>query len=129
VNYLLDACTFIWFLIDHPSLNPRIRDEIIRPTNTVYLSVISVWEIEIKKQQGRVVIPGDTFAYIHRMRPRHGVKSLPLTEECIMHLSKLPLIHRDPFDRILICQAMEHGLTILTPDPAITQYPIKTAWE
>lgn len=129
MSYLLDACTFIWFLMDHPSLPAAIRDEIVDPANTVALSVISVWEIEIKKQQGRVVLPGDTFSTIHRMRLRHKIESLPLTEEGIMHLSKLPPIHRDPFDRILICQAMEHGMTILTPDPAITRYPIKTMWE
>lgn len=129
MNYLLDACTFIWFLMEHPSLPPAIRNEIVDPDNEVALSVVSVWEIEIKKQQGRVILPEDTFAYIQQVRPRHRIESLPLTEACITHLSKLPSVHRDPFDRILICQAMEHGMTLLTPDPAITRYPVKTRWE
>ena len=61
-------------------------------------------------------------------RERHGMTSLPLEERAVLHLHKLPALHKDPFDRMLICQALEHDCILLTPDPLITQYPVRTDW-
>ena len=61
-------------------------------------------------------------------REAHAIAALPLDEESALHLSRLPVLHRDPFDRMLVCQAIVHGLTILTPDPLIAQYPARTTW-
>ena len=66
--------------------------------------------------------------FIPQQRERHGIDSLSLEENATGHLPKLPALHKDPFDRMLICQAIQHELTILTPDPLITQYPVRTAW-
>jgi PIN domain nuclease of toxin-antitoxin system len=62
------------------------------------------------------------------MREAHGIAPLPIDEESALHVARLPLLHRDPFDRMLVSQAIVHGLTILTPDSLITQYPGRTAW-
>jgi len=62
------------------------------------------------------------------MRERHGVASLALDESAVSHLSKLPAFHRDPFDRMLVCQAIEHDLVLVTSDEQVRQYPVKTTW-
>jgi PIN domain nuclease of toxin-antitoxin system len=62
------------------------------------------------------------------MRERHGIESLAIDEESALHVSRLPGIHRDPFDRMIVAQAIVHGLTILTPDPLVTRYPGRTTW-
>lgn len=128
MNFLLDTCTFLWFLIDDPVLPDTVKEEIRHPENQNYVSVISSWEVIIKQQNGRFWLSADPAQYMKEQRKNHRILPLPLEESCLTHLGRIPSIHRDPFDRILICQAIEHGLTILTPDPAITCYPIKTMW-
>jgi PIN domain nuclease of toxin-antitoxin system len=62
------------------------------------------------------------------MRRRHGIEALPLDEESTLQVALLPGLHRDPFDRMLVCHAIVHGLTLLTPDERVRQYPVRTAW-
>lgn len=88
-------------------------------------SVISVWEATVKYQLGKLPLPQPPEIYLPMQRERHIISSLSLTETSIAQLGKLPSIHRDPFDRMLICQALEHDLTILTVDDAIRAYPVK----
>jgi len=66
--------------------------------------------------------------FIPLQRERHAIAELTLEEQATLYLHRLPALHRDPFDRMLICQAIQHELTLLTPDPLITQYAVKTAW-
>lgn len=129
MNFLLDTCTFLWFLLDDPALPKTVKEELCNPGNEVYLSVISAWEVILKQQKGRFHLSPHPAEHMKKERGRHNILPLPLEESCLIHLERLPSIHRDPFDRILICQAMEHGMTILTPDPAIMRYPVKTMWE
>ena len=93
-----------------------------------YLSAASIWEISIKYSLGRMPLPEPPEAYIPRIRRESGVLVLPVDEESALHVAKLPLLHNDPFDRLLVAQAILHGMTVLTPDPAIAQYPIRTLW-
>jgi PIN domain nuclease of toxin-antitoxin system len=96
----------------------------------VYLSAVSVWEITVKNSLGKLPFPTSPERFIPIQRESHGITSLPLEEQAILYLylSRLPLFHRDPFDRVLVCQAIQHELTLLTPDPLITQYAVRTAW-
>ena len=128
MNFLLDTCTFLWLLLDDPALPGTVKEKLRNPENEVYLSAISAWEVVLKQKTGRLHLSPHPAEYMKKERERHRILPLPLEESCLTHLERLPAVHRDPFDRILICQAMEHGLTILTPDPAITRYPIKTMW-
>lgn len=98
------------------------------PANEVYLSPVSAWEITIKHLRGRLPLPEPPQRFVPAQRKAHGIGTFPLDEEAVLHLSRLPAHHKDPFDRMLICQAIAHGLTILTPDPLITRYPVRTAW-
>lgn len=94
----------------------------------MYLSVVSAWEITLKYMLNRLLLPEPAAQYIRTRREANGIESLGLTEETIGQLPKLPPLHGDPFDRMLICQAITHGLTILTPDEWIATYPVRVLW-
>jgi PIN domain nuclease of toxin-antitoxin system len=128
MKLLLDTCTFLWVAAGDPRLGGRARSLFQAAENEVYLSAASAWEIVIKHDLGKLPLPTSPEAFVRQMREAHGIASLLIDEESALHLSRLPALHRDPFDRLLVSQAIVHGLTILTPDPLITQYPGRTVW-
>jgi PIN domain nuclease of toxin-antitoxin system len=101
-----------------------IRDAIRDPSNEVFLSAISVWEAIVKYQLGKLPLPEDPEIYLPEQRNLHQIISLLLDENSVAQLSRLPSLHRDPFDRMLICQALQHRLTIATVDTAIRAYSV-----
>lgn len=98
------------------------------PNNEILLSVASVWEIIVKHRLGKLPLPEAPRKFISKWRAKHDIESLSLDESSVLHLTGLPEYHRDPFDRILICQAISNNLTILTPDAHIAAYPVRTEW-
>jgi PIN domain nuclease of toxin-antitoxin system len=128
VKLLLDTCTFLWFNADAPALSPRARAMCLDSENELYLSVISAWEITLKHMAGRLPLPEPAAQYVPSRRQANGIISLELSEETVLQLPKLPPLHGDPFDRMLVCQAIVHGLAILTPDEWITRYPVRVMW-
>ncbi|BCX88944.1 hypothetical protein MIN45_P1314 [Methylomarinovum tepidoasis] len=131
MNLLLDTCTFLWMIWDEPKIRPAIRKLLIDPDNTLFLSTISLWEATAKYAAGRLEIraPGPAWRHLVEQRDAHDIRPLLLDETSVAHVETLPFVHKDPFDRLLICQAIEHGLAIVTPDDHIRRYPIKTVWE
>lgn len=128
MRLLVDTCTFLWLAIDDERLSPKAREHFASPDNEAYLSTASAAEIAIKYRLGRLPLPEDPASYIPRLREAHGMASLPLVEEECLQLARLPDLHRDPFDRMLVCQAILGGLAILTPDPEIRRYPVRVIW-
>lgn len=128
MRLLLDTCTFLWIAAGADELSVPARAAYADPANEVFLSAVSAWEIAIKNALGRLPLPEAPLRYIPAVRARHGISSLALEEDAALHLPKLQALHRDPFDRMLVCQAIAHGLQIVTPDPAIAQYPVRTLW-
>jgi PIN domain nuclease of toxin-antitoxin system len=128
VNLLLDTCTFLWIVAGSPDLSEKARRLFVDPDNGVYLSVASAWEIITKHKLGKLPLPEPPHDFILNWRVRHDIESLPLDESAVLQLSRLPEYHKDPFDRIIICQAIASGMTILTPDSHISKYPIRTEW-
>jgi PIN domain nuclease of toxin-antitoxin system len=128
VRLLLDTCTFLWFIEDAPQLSERARELIVDPGNEAFLSTVSIWEIAIKHALGRLPFPEPVGTFIPEMRREHGIEALPLDEESALRASTLPALHRDPFDRMLVCQAITTGSTIVTPDERITRYPVRSVW-
>ncbi len=126
--YLLDTCTFLWLVEDSPNLPKPIRTLFSSPDNAVYLSVVSLWEILLKTATGGLTLPEPAHGYVTRQRVAHRIDSLPLNEDAVVNLSRLPSVHKDPFDRMLICQAIAYGFTILTPDRDFASYPVKVTW-
>jgi PIN domain nuclease of toxin-antitoxin system len=128
VRLLLDTCTFLWLVVDAPELSPLAREALRDAASHVSLSAVSAWEISIKHALGRLPLPEAPQAWLPSCRERHGIEALPLGEDAALRLATLPQLHRDPFDRMLVCQAIEEGLVLVTPDPAIRQYAVKTLW-
>jgi PIN domain nuclease of toxin-antitoxin system len=89
---------------------------------------VSAWEITIKHRLGKLPLADPPHIYIPNEREKHLLTSLPLEEQAVAQLNKLPSPHNDPFDRMLICQAIYHGCILLTSDEAITRYPVNTQW-
>ena len=128
MKLLLDTCTFLWLVTGAGELSSSARDLIVEPDHDVVLSAVSTWEISVKHGLGRLPLPDDPERYIPKLRRDHAIDPLPLDEESTLYLRRLPQLHRDPFDRMLVCQAIVQGLVLLTPDRAITQYPVRTLW-
>lgn len=128
MRILLDTCTFLWLVTDEPALSDSAREAFTDIENEVYLSAVSTWEIAVKYALGRLSLPVPPAQYVPDQRTRHEIAFLPLHEEATLSLKRLPRIHKDPFDRMLICQALVHELVILTPDPLISQYTVGTMW-
>jgi PIN domain nuclease of toxin-antitoxin system len=128
MNFLLDACSFLWVTLKPEKLSETFLKCFSNPNDTVFLSSVTVWEIGIKYSIDNLTLPVAPSLFIPEERENHHISRLELSEEDTFHLETLPMLHRDPFDRMLICQAIERSLTILTPDPLIRQYPIRTLW-
>ena len=125
---LLDTCTFLWIIAGANELSPRAKEIFANPANEVLLSAVSVWELSVKHSLGKLPLPSAIERFVVEQRERHEIAALPLDERAVLHLHKLPALHRDPFDRMLICQAIEHDCLLLTPDPLIAQYPVRVQW-
>jgi PIN domain nuclease of toxin-antitoxin system len=128
VKLLLDTCTFLWIITDAPELSRRAREVFQTAGNEVYLSAASAWEIAVKHALGRLPLAEAPERFVAAEREAHGIAALAVDEESALHTSRLPALHRDPFDRLLVSQAIVHGLAILTPDPLVARYPGRTIW-
>lgn len=124
MKLLLDTHIFLWFITADSRLPVLFRDTIKEPNNTAFLSVVSLWEIIIKYNLGRLPLPQTPETFVPRQRRLHLIKSLPVTEPSVKRLATLPALHRDPFDRMLISQALSGGLTLITVDTEMMKYNV-----
>jgi PIN domain nuclease of toxin-antitoxin system len=100
----------------------------LNPDNEVCLSAVSTWEIARKYAQGKISLPSPPSALVPAVRKDSGIESLGLAEWDALTAEKLQLFHKDPFDRMLIAQALTGGFAILTPDRAFEAYPVRVIW-
>jgi len=128
VRLLLDTCTFLWLVSGDSALSARAGELISDPANDPFLSFASSWEIAIKYTNGKLPLHQPPDVYVPDTRRRHGIAALPVAEAACLRVHLLPPLHRDPFDRILVCHALIGGMTIVTPDPKIRRYPVATEW-
>jgi PIN domain nuclease of toxin-antitoxin system len=124
MRLLLDTHAFLWYITNDPKLPRRAYDAIRDKSNEVHLSVVSVWEILVKYQSGKFNLPAPPDEYINNRRAEHRIANLELQTPAVSHLLSLPAHHRDPFDRMLICQALHHQLTIVTVDELFRLYDV-----
>jgi len=127
MSLLLDTCTVLWLARGDMQVSTRQRSAIASDAD-VWISAASAWEIAIKHAMGRLPLPVPVKQFVREIRERYQFKLLAIDEESALLVAKLPPLHRDPFDRVLVSQAIVHGLTIVTPDPAVTDYPVRTVW-
>lgn len=128
MKVLLDTCTFLWVIWDSPKLSQEARRVFADQDNDIFLSVVSGWEIAVKHKLGKLPLPEDPARLVPAQRRAHQIATLELDEESALRLPSLPDLHRDPFDRMLICQAISGSMSILTPDESVRAYPVRTVW-
>lgn len=124
---LLDTHAFLWGIAGDRRMSQRAREIFIGPSNLL-MSIASIWEILIKVQVGKLNLPPPAAPYIIRKLSESRIETLPISVDHLVALGRLPLHHRDPFDRILIAQSIEEGLPIITADPFFSRYPVKVVW-
>jgi PIN domain nuclease of toxin-antitoxin system len=125
MNLLLDTHVLIWWLQDSDRLGRRARHAILRPGAAVFISSASMWEISIKSAAGRLKIKEPLAKCIPDL-VAGGFHHLPINFEHALAVRDLPPHHNDPLDRMLIAQAQCEDLTLMTVDPAITPYDVRT---
>ena len=123
MRILLDTHIFLWLIDDDKRLSEQYRQAIQDPNNEKFLSVVSIWECVIKYQIGKLDFPSSPETYLPMERRKHLVKTLTVDENSIAQLIRLPLLHKDPFDRLIMAQALQHDLIIMTEDKLILAYP------
>ncbi len=121
MNLLLDTHVALWAITDSPKLGERARELIANPANTVWISVASLWEITIKHSLGRGDMPIDG-TQAKRWFEQSGYQLLNIEAPHVLAVADLPLIHHDPFDRLLVAQALTEPLRLITHDSHVARY-------
>ena len=121
-KYLLDTHVLLWWLSADKQLGSSARKMIASTDNQIFCSVASYWEMVIKQSLGKLSFPKKTFTTLEE----NGILILPIEAKHIAELQSLPTIHKDPFDRILIAQAINEKMTLVTGDKHIQKYKIDT---
>ncbi|MEA3341974.1 MAG: type II toxin-antitoxin system VapC family toxin [Chloroflexota bacterium] len=116
---------FLWAFGQPHKLTSNVRDALQNPENVLILSVVSVWEMQIKVQIGKLNLPLPVKELVMVQRAFNQIQSLPVVERHIWMLGTLPMHHKDPFDRLLIAQAKAEKWRLVTADPVLAQYPVQ----
>ena len=128
MSFLLDRRAFLWFVNDHSSLSPTAKSIIEDQQSIVCLSSASIWEMAIKSSLRKLALPESLQQFVETQMSRNDFGSLHITAEHAEIVAKLPFPksgHRDPFDRMIIAQAICHDLTIISRDAAFGGYPVQ----
>jgi PIN domain nuclease of toxin-antitoxin system len=124
MNLLLDTHVLLWWLADDDSLGERARAAIADAENRVWVSAASAWEVAIKSALGRLQLPGPVAEVLPVALAENDFAPLAISIDHALGVSVLPAIHGDPFDRILIAQAISEQLTVITADAIFARYPV-----
>jgi len=128
MKLLLDTCALIWFFEGSSRIGEALKERLVEPAHDLRMSHVSVLEIVIKHQLGKFPLTGAPSKLLPVLARKHRLDTLPLSLEAIFEVESLPLLHRDPFDRLLIAQARSENYTLVTPDPLIQQYQVSVLW-
>jgi PIN domain nuclease of toxin-antitoxin system len=128
VRLLLDTHTFLWFVLDDPQLSTTARALVVDPTNDIEVSPATYWEIAIKISLGKYELPEPYDVFIEREIATNDFRILPIEPKHTAVLTTLPFHHRDPFDRLLIAQAIVEAIPILSIDAAFDAHPVTRLW-
>ena len=128
MTYLLDTHTLLWYLNDDAQLPECAKACIEDAQHELLFSMVSLWEIEIKASLGKLRLR-TSIAEIHAVLTQQGMRELPISVAHLVRLHTLPFHHRDPFDRLLIVQAIEEGAEMISGDRNFARYPVRVVWE
>jgi PIN domain nuclease of toxin-antitoxin system len=127
-SLLLDTNVVIWTLSASSRISARARRAMSRPAASLVVSVVSVWEIVLKHQAGKLTFKISLDEVVDQIVYHSPWTILPMVPDCLPALGALPVLHSDPFDRLLIAQAQTAGMAILTADEKIGKYKVRTIW-
>ena len=128
MKLLLDTHALIWWDEDLGRLGSKARASCLDSGNELWLSVASAWEIQIKMMLGRIALRKPLKDLIDDQVKQNGILILPVKLDHVLRLESLPDRHKDPFDRLLVAQALEENCVLVSHDPMIAQYPATTIW-
>ena len=128
LKILLDTHTFIWWDSNPTKLSAAALGLCSDPSNEVILSVASLWEMQIKRQLGKLELRLPLVEIMTHQRETNGLVTLPVLDTHVLALEGLASHHSDPFDRLLVAQAMVEGATLVSVDPALSRYPVEVRW-
>ena len=126
-SYLLDTHAAIWFFSGDDKISQTAKNAILDLSNRKFISIVSAWEVAIKLCIGKLDINGRTADFIFDVE-NNGITILPIKTAYLTALESLPMIHRDPFDRLLVATALAEQMTIITADENIAKYTISHIW-
>lgn len=128
MRYLLDTHAFLWMAADPSKLSGKVRELVLTEDNALYLNAASGWEIALLQQIKRVELPDEPQRFIPQALQRLKVIPLPIGFPVAISAAMLPFLHRDPFDRIIIAEAIKEKMTVLTKDEMFKKYEIEVVW-
>lgn len=128
MRLLLDTHAFLWWVGDDPRLPPSARRLIGGPRNEIFFSAVSAWEIVIRSVMDKTSLPESPERFVPAQLRENAFVALPVSISHALAVARLPDIHRDPFDRLIVAQAVVEDLTIVTRDEQISRYPVRVAW-
>jgi len=129
VSLLLDSHALLWYLRgDEDRVPQRIRDLVEDPAVRISISVVSQWELMLKALAGRLNLPGNPDAFLIDLPRDEGFRVIDVQPRHLRALPELPAIHGDPFDRLLVAQALVEDLDLVTGDETLRAYPVRTLW-
>jgi len=127
MNVILDTHVLVWWEGDQAKISPRASRLIEDPSNRILVSDVSFWEMVIKAQAGKPMIRGSVRAMVDR-QVANGLTHLPISIEHVLGVESLPMIHKDPFDRLLIAQAIVESAVLVSADQVLAHYPVPVLW-
>ena len=128
MKLLLDTHAFIWWDGEPNRVSPNALAQCQNRANELWLSVASVWEMQIKLQLGKLRLSLPLAKLIESQQQTNGLQVLPITLAHVLAIEQLPDHHKDPFDRLLIAQANVEGAVLISHDPLFAKYPVKVVW-
>lgn len=128
MRVLLDTHVFMWWINDDARLSEAARELLSDGGNELLFSVASGWEMAIKIGLGKLTVTGNLGSFLSERLTENAMEVLPLSLSHAVGVTELPHHHRDPFDRLLVAQAIFEGIPLLTADPHLSQYPVEVIW-
>jgi PIN domain nuclease of toxin-antitoxin system len=129
MNLLLDTHTMLWAMIEPDKLSGAARSLLADPANELMVSISSLWETTIKIAIGKSPVPGSDIGFVVNNLDPFRIQILPIRPSHLRVLQDLPFFHKDPFDRILVAQAISEGMPLITTDSTLRNYAVETIWK
>ncbi len=128
MKYLLDTHVFLWMAAEPEKLSVNAEECIMNAENTLYLSIVSLWEMQIKTQLGKLSLDVPLNELWHKQQMQSDILLLLTKEEHVWELVNLPQLHRDPFDRLLIAQSRHEKMPLISADDIVAKYETRVVW-